>query len=291
MPKTIQELELSRQELMEHHWDRENNCWRADTEEERKELQRKFRIIKNSIRFIKESAAVENPATPQDIVAQLLPLVERRKLGTMRRLNIKFNTPDGEAILEDDGEQFCFEPQTYTDVRLLLCGCGFYAPAWRPSNMREEVEANEHLKVCKMTVMETLHEPIMRIKHVRGDWECRGCLNTGLPVQAQEGLASLAVVKYLDWCPNFPEEIRSLNLHEISKLSGIQVKCYAGLMHSQVEFGSRDSYVIAAGLNGESAKTKYVQHIKIVRLCDTCGHRIEEEKTSEWEAAADEVVL
>ena len=60
---------------------------------------------------------------------------------------------------------------------------------------------------------------------------------------------------------------------------GKGMPCYGGLLHSQLEFKER-----------KQVGNKLVQHMMLVRLCDTCGHRIEEEKTSESDIVSHGVI-
>jgi len=288
---SLLELEQERQSLMSNFWDADNKRWKTSTEEERKELQTKYHNLRHAIRECEEELLLNTPATPEDVKARLFPLVQRRQY-TFDSLSqifpwaeVIFNSPEGTVILDKDGDLFCFEEEKSVEITELFCGCGAIPDGWQPANTRDLAVANEHLRVCENKIEKKHLEPVQRLKHVRGDWDCKACLNTGTRVHAPEGLAELASRKYLEWCPNFPEWARTLSIDDYlnsphKKFATVEsMKCYAGLVHSQLILGERQT------IHREGQNDLVIQPAKLIKLCDTCGYHSEEDKSSQWEDA------
>lgn len=298
-------LEQEKQDLLEEYFDKDKNCWKPTTPEQQKALQARYRSIRNQMVFINQEIMLAEKETPDEIKATLFPLVQRRRYQEEIQAGEKqawtfnenvFHIPDGIGKLEIDGDVFCFHPQEYQEVNEETCGCGFYSDGWTPANPRELREAEAHLQVCQHVVTKVVHDPVHRIKHTRGNWECKGCLVEGTKQpDLPPGLAELATVKWIDWCPNFPEWARKLAPEDVAigavirhgTREAVKKICYAGLMHSQLEWGARENAVSP----DDPTRTKIIQHLKIVRMCDTCGHVEVENKTSEWVDSPVEVAL
>lgn len=264
----IAQLTREKEEFTAQYFDSETKKWKG---EDSQTLRNRYRRLQNEIRFLDEEMSIRNSATPQELKLQLFPLVSRRQ--TRDATFGKLHSPDSTEPIEiSDGDLFCFNPQDYNEVIEEFCGCGVILDGWQPSNPLEEAQAAQHLTECKNKYTKTTLEPIRRFNHTRGNWHCKGCLNTSNtsgPV-LPEGLDQLVTIKFIDWCPRFIPSLRYLELVEYLKTVS-DAKCYAGLMHSQLEMGDR-----------ESKDGTVTQHVKIVRVCDTCAHRIEEDKTFSW---------
>lgn len=288
MELTIAGLEKEQQEIIDKYFDKDKRRWKVPTAEEAQKLRARVRELKNQIRFIKEASTLQDPETDQEIRLKLFPLVLRRKLATNKNLHpnqivvfaAHLPTPtNSEEMVYQDGELFCFEEQKVNEITEELCGCGAIPEDFVPRGSLELHAAEEHLKVCTKINRRKTFEPIARINHVRGNWDCQGCLNTSLEAPADDGESRAS--KWLEWCPNFPVWARALTpevaMNEAMRHNEV-LKCYGGLMHSQIEMLDRE-------VLGDVA----VQHLKVVQMCDTCGHKVEQHKTSEWAATEIEV--
>ena len=195
MPQTtIEDLERQQQELVDKFFDKEKQTWKAATPEEVALLQVTYRKLKNDIRFFKEELAFDDKDTPEELRKQLFPLVARRKWERNKTplfdalfSSVEYHVPPNDRNPILDGDLFCFEAQTTVKAGEERCGCGQYAPDWNPETKGELIEALAHLKKCPHIEVREIEEVVPRIKHTKGDWQCRGCLNTSGP-RAAAGL-------------------------------------------------------------------------------------------------------